>query len=160
MSSWTEAMKEDVRALLETHSASRTADAINKKYGTHFTRNSVIGISHRAGIKGNRSRYKIQKDAPAPRYRRPFIPKDKTKEPFPHATDRSAINSKEWKEKSGCEKTLAQTEKKDCMFPIDTDEGRMYCAREKLEHVSYCEKHAEICYTAPRQLHEDAADYK
>lgn len=149
---WTTEKKEYIRDLFSRGlSAAKVSISLNKKFGTAFSRNSIIGISHRAGLRsagkkqsnGHKDYHtakKINNSIIQNRLMAIEQRKEKKKYKLP-------INNPIFKEIRGGEKILLDIEKNDCVFPIETPTGNIvFCAREKETTSSYCAEHAEICF--------------
>lgn len=162
--SWTDAMKRDVHDLLGVggKSASQAAGIINQKYDVYVTRNAIIGIAHRSGIRmktSNRAsaagylkvHSRIVARAAQPKIHPALLAKKKSDHP---------VTSAIWElvELTGTEKQLADLSNKECHFPLDGPTGRVYCSQPVFETKSYCEGHCIICFTLPKKLLDAEAE--
>lgn len=67
-SDWTDAMLEDLKLnWRDGLSCALNAEALNKKYGTRFTRNATIGKLHRLGLKSGKKAPKVARMYPVGR---------------------------------------------------------------------------------------------
>jgi hypothetical protein len=134
---WQDIWVEHLRALLDDgKSASEIAESLSYRYREKFSRNAVIGKTHRLGIhcKGATGRAPKPKAEPkpkperAPRSRKPQAP---TIIEFPFELDHPGI-------------TLMELERGLCAWPIGEQPWR-YCGLPCLDG-SYCPGHAAMAY--------------
>jgi len=161
--SWTTEMLDFMRPLYidEGLSASRIAELVNRRFGSSYTRNAIIGKLHRMGwvIKGrstakqavartsaSRERAAKRKElAAAKRAKSPLAALFKGEAfPLPASTEELVIPLHERKQ-------LVDLEANDCRWPIgDPMESDFhFCGRGKVDGLPYCEHHCRKAYAAP-----------
>jgi GcrA cell cycle regulator len=152
MSQWNEVIHARLVELLKAGSSrGEAAKILNAQYGTSFTRNAIIGRTHRTNV----TYVRPVRTAPPPRppkpqrnARTPFQPSGARAialamlvcEPVDTAPDTSPF---------AC--TLLQLKKRSCRWPLGDpkDADFRLCGDRKLDDVSYCARHYLMAYTPP-----------
>jgi GcrA cell cycle regulator len=147
---WTDQAVELFTALwAKGNTSSQIALALCRKFGPHFTRNSVIGKRMRMGLPGRSTK------SSQPRQAKVRVPREKRI----RLRHRAAIEPQFVSEPYdpipfvvtvANPKTLLDLNSGDCRWPLG-DGPYMFCANEAIEGCSYCLGHARMAYTgAPR----------
>jgi GcrA cell cycle regulator len=144
MRRWTSEKTDVVRALYPTHSASIIALMINERFGGVYTRNSVIGICHRLGLKkGGMGRHPLhqlnQKRPPRGKMKLKSKPEWKPGPP-PYIGPRpSGIQ---------CQCQVVDLEPYNCRWPFGDplQPGFYFCGAVVAEGWQYCPTHLKLAH--------------
>jgi hypothetical protein len=126
----TEALRESVLSGL---TYSQSAVEINKKYGTHYTRNSAIGRANRIGLQCPK-----KEGRPTQRAHQPYKPR--RKRPKLVAPARPVR----------CEVlpgnvSLLELADNGCRYPTDDRSPFVFCNSPQRDGSSYCPEHMRLC---------------
>jgi GcrA cell cycle regulator len=138
----------------------QSADAINERFGTTFTRNSAVGRGHRLGLVG-------------PERPKPARPKKERREYQPRRTItrivrangnsdamRMILSTEATGAKLRCVEitprnlSLIDLEPGDCRYPYGGEsegEAITFCGHPKRDKSSFCTPHHFLCWEAPRK---------
>jgi hypothetical protein len=158
--SWNSAIETECKRLLMVMalSSSQVASALNLKFGTHFTRNAIIGKSHRMGWsftrKGSAAPTFTTPKLKVTKKRAPFKPKAKPEQPTTNPqivyTLRPVI--------SGAAEAIVALRSGECKYGIgDTHAPDFRFCSVPTGDVTrqYCAEHHAICH--PRLIIKRAA---
>lgn len=161
--SWTTEMLDFMKPLYldDGLSASKIAEVVNRRFGSTYSRNAIIGKLHRMGwvIPGRTSarqsvaknsasieRAKKRKElAAAKRAKSPLAALFRGEAfPLPASNEELVIPVHERKQ-------LVDLEANDCRWPIGDpmEDGFHFCGRGKVQGLAYCEHHCRKAYVAP-----------
>jgi len=148
---WKPAAVDRLRELWMQLSASQVAVILNAEFGTHYTRNAVIGKACRDGFRKYRppsapkaiAAPKPSKPAPLPQVRLPEQHKTLTAreiEKMPRVT----VPKDAWQALPGSQPVgLMGLTHKTCRWPIDGFGEQHFCGQHAVENGVYCIVHAE-----------------
>lgn len=155
--SWTETIVDGLRLLHKDNwSFGQITRQINQKFGTHFSRNAVLGKAHRIGLcRGHKWAQQAEKRSPSPRkHKRPrprtapdFGPVMKY-QPTTNEDDDHAIPVKQ-------RKTIMDLTPTCCRWPIGDprEPGFFFCGATKAESAgSYCLEHTARAHNPAHTL--------
>jgi hypothetical protein len=161
-SPWTDELRSEVKEMWRTHSAAEIAVALQQR-GYNFTRNSIVGLIHRAGLTIEQKTEARRRRPPAPRRKREHrsvlrivkagygngmrVTKSVASEmPSFECIDVAPLN-----------KTLLELGPNDCRHIAgDPRDGVLYCGRP-IHQRSYCAAHFSRCYIEPLKRWRTAA---
>jgi GcrA cell cycle regulator len=128
-------------------SMSMLADKLNEEFGTHFTRNAIVGRCHRLSLPGRPApiirSYPQPKSKPGPKPMRifkvdaPIMPREAVRLP-----DGNAL-------------TIYQLSYGDCRWPLGETFARppfLYCGEPAIDGRPYCGTHCRQAYNAPAKV--------
>jgi GcrA cell cycle regulator len=158
-SPWTDELRAEVKEMWSDHSAQEIAVVLQNR-GYRFTRNSIVGLLHRAGLT-------IEQKSEA-RKRRPPAPKRERKtRPVLRLVGASSAGGPIFKTvmipdlELACADivprnvTLLELGRDECRYPYG-DGPFLFCGHQT-DGSSYCAGHKALCYVAPQKRWRDAA---
>lgn len=139
---WTEDKIQSVTEMVSSCMPSvKIAKAMTDIYNHVFSKNSIISICRRAGIKfpGSRKHKKKTKRRGSARMRRQVA--NYTYKPCEKDDDLL----KHFQEYHGEEKSILEIGAKECRFPLEAGDSHVFCGRG-VNKLNYCKYHYDICY--------------
>jgi len=131
---WTADKITVVAEMVASHmSSSHIARKMSHIYRATITRNSVIGICHRNGIK-----FPIRRKRRGSPKMRAVVARLKGSD-----DDRDVLAP--FQEYHGGEKTHQELGPGECHFPLERGDGHVFCGRQ-IARGSYCQHHYSLCY--------------
>ena len=149
---WKPAAVDRLRELWMQLSASQVAVILNAEFGTHYTRNAVIGKACRDGFRKYRppsapkaiAAPKPSKPAPLPQVRLPEQHKVLTARELEKMPRVIVVPQDAWKALPGSQPVgLMGLTRKTCRWPIDGFGEQHFCGQNTVEDGVYCVSHAE-----------------
>jgi hypothetical protein len=154
---WTDELKAKVRDLYATRSNSQIAAILRKEDGLMVTRNSVIGVVHRMGLRIPKVKIK---SSPKPRVAKP------ERRPTTrivrcngnstavriHRTTTSDLRPVRCVEVVPLHLTFDELKPSSCRYIYgETPSEYTYCGHEQIDECSWCFDHKALCFVAPKQ---------
>lgn len=113
----------------------KIAQIMSNRHNHTVTKNAIIGICHREGIKWPGGRKK-----PVKKHR---VPVSRIWKSDPIPTDPDVLAP--FNEYHGYEKKLMDLTAQDCRFPLECGDGHVFCGK-LISREKYCDHHYKICY--------------
>lgn len=160
-SDWTDAMLEDLKLnWRDGLSCALNAEALNKKYGTKFTRNATIGKLHRLGLKSGKKAPKLARMYPVGRRQENLAIARAAKAAAPPKLSKAVKADKPAPApvlvpvSANMVNLIGLTSRK-CHFPV-TGEGAdtLFCGDGTDEGHTYCAGHHRVVYLPKAQQKE------
>lgn len=119
--------------------STKIAKAMTDQYNQIFTKNSIIGICNRAGIKWPGGRKKRSKKSPRGSVR--MRQQVRNFKYYPQDQDIMAV----FQEYHGEEKSMLDLKNDECRFPLENGNTHVCCGHT-ISKSNYCQHHYDICY--------------
>jgi GcrA cell cycle regulator len=148
---WTSAQSDALVEYVKSGmSYQQSADAINERFGTTFTRNSAVGRGHRLGL--------VPPEKPKSQPRRTFARivrangnSDAMRLIFSTEATAATLRCVEITPRN---LSLIELEPNDCRYPYGGDsegDAITFCGHPKRDGSSFCTPHHFLCWEAPRK---------
>jgi GcrA cell cycle regulator len=121
-------------------SYSGIAVALNNEFGTHYSRNSMIGKASRLGL-SNSYMQKLATLPKKPKKQQPYKPRPKRQPMFVQAGEYVATECSEILPRN---LTLIELEPNDCRWPYGENQDMRFCGHSQLEGSKYCWQHFNL----------------
>lgn len=158
-SPWTDELRSEVKEMWSTHSAQEIAVALQQR-GYRFTRNSIVGLLHRAGLTIEQKREARKRRHPAPKRERRLTP-------VLRLVGASSAGGPIFKTvmipdlELACANIVPRNVsiddlgRNECRYPYG--DGPFTFCGHSTDGGSYCSGHKELCYIAPQKRWRAAA---
>jgi len=123
-------------------SYSGIATALNNEFGTHYSRNSMIGKASRLGL-SNSYMQKLSSLPKKPKKQQPYKPRPKRQPMFVQAGEYIALECKEVVSRG---LSLLDLEPTGCRYPTTDDAPYLFCGNEQQNGFSYCPSHLVLSW--------------
>lgn len=154
MTGWTHELKELAkREYLDGKSASQVAKLLNTAHGCFFSRNAVISILNRQGVKrgANAAGVSSALSGRLSHFKAPPVPRARKVAPVPKAGPAMAATPLPRPASISADPlrlTLTQLGARQCRWPVEESPNgqHLFCGRGRSGEGPYCPAHARIAY--------------